>query len=123
MANGKTHSIAGAVAGLAVPLLDKDTIKDNPELLVAGPVIGNFFGKLPDIIEPAFKNPNHRQFFHSIAVLAAVGYGIKKTYDWQPEDKFEKLIRGILLCAGAGYLSHLALDAITPRSLPLVGKL
>lgn len=123
MANGKAHSIAGTVAGLAVPLLDKGTIKDNPELLVAGPVVGNFFSKLPDIIEPAFKNPNHRQFFHSIAVLAAVGYGVKKAYEWQPEDKFEKVIRSILLCAGAGYLSHLALDAITPRSLPLVGKL
>ncbi|MEJ6531816.1 metal-dependent hydrolase [Pseudoalteromonas lipolytica] len=123
MANGKTHSIAGTVVGLAVPLLDKDTIKDNPELLIAGPVIGNFFGKLPDIIEPAFKNPNHRQFFHSMVVIAAVSYGIKKAYDWQPKDKFEKLIRGILLCTGAGYLSHLALDAITPRSLPFVGKL
>jgi membrane-bound metal-dependent hydrolase YbcI (DUF457 family) len=123
LANGNVHSFAGTVAGLAVPLLDKDAVEDNPELLIAGPVVGNFFAKLPDIIEPAFKNPNHRQFFHSIAVLAAVGYGVKKAYDWQPEDKLEKVIRGILLCAGAGYLSHLALDAITPRSLPLVGRL
>ncbi|WP_022944242.1 metal-dependent hydrolase [Pseudoalteromonas ruthenica] len=123
MANGDAHSFAGTAVGLAVPLIDKDTIKETPELLLAGPLVGNFFGKLPDIIEPAFKNPNHRQFFHSVAVLAAVGYGVKKAYDWQPEDKFEKVIRGILLCAGAGYLSHLALDAITPRNLPLVGKL
>ncbi|MCV2883436.1 metal-dependent hydrolase [Aestuariibacter sp. AA17] len=123
MANGYAHSFAGTAVGLAVPLMDKDTIKETPELLVAGPLVGNFFGKLPDIIEPAFKNPNHRQFFHSIALLAAVGYGVKKAYDWQPEDRFEKVIRGILLCAGAGYLSHLALDAITPRSHPLVGKL
>ena len=123
MANGYAHSFAGTAVGLAVPLMNKDTIKETPELLVAGPLVGNFFGKLPDIIEPAFKNPNHRQFFHSITVLAAVGYGVKKAYDWQTEDNFEKVIRGILLCAGAGYLSHLALDAITPRSLPLVGKL
>ena len=78
MANGYAHSFAGTAVGLAVPLMDKDTIKETPELLVAGPLVGNFFGKLPDIIEPAFKNPNHRQFFHSIALLAAVGYGVKK---------------------------------------------
>jgi len=118
LANGYAHSFAGTAVGLAVPLIDKDAIKETSVLLIAGSLVGNFFGKLPDIIEPAFKNPNHRQFFHT-----AVGYGLKKAYDWQPEDKFEKVIRGILLCAGAGYLSHLALDAITPRSLPLVGKL
>ena len=122
MANGKTHIVAGCVAGLAVACIDKDEEKSlahNP--LVAIPV-GGIFGKLPDILEPA-TNPHHRQFCHSIVVLAGIGYGLKKAYDWKPENNKEALCRGLILVAGAGYLSHLLFDATTPMSLPLIGKL
>jgi membrane-bound metal-dependent hydrolase YbcI (DUF457 family) len=123
MANGKTHSFAGGLTGLAVGLANPEIIKKDPKLLLAAPIVGTFFGKLPDILEPAFKNPHHRQFFHSLAFVGMVGYGTKKVYDWNPEDNLEKAIRLLLLCASAGYLSHLVLDAATPRSLPLVGRL
>jgi hypothetical protein len=44
------------------------------------------------------------------------------TYDWKPEDKGSQILRFLTLCAGAGYVSHLVLDGLTPRSLPLLGK-
>ena len=123
MANGFAHAVMGATAGFATALAEKDEVQANPELLIAAPAVGLLFGKSPDVIEPAFKNPNHRQFFHSIAFACAVGFGLKKVYDWEPEDGFEKAIRLLTLCAGIGYLSHLMLDATTPKSLPLIGKL
>lgn len=123
MANGFVHTVTGAATGLATVVIEKETLQENPALLLAAPAVGTVFGKLPDVIEPAFKNPNHRQFFHSIAFVGLVVYGLKKTYDWRPEDGFEKVIRVLALCAGFGYLSHLVLDSTTPRGLPLVGKL
>ncbi len=123
MANGMTHSIVGGMSGLAVSLLDTDAqglSAHNPVLATAA---GTFFGKLPDILEPALRNPHHRQFCHSVAVLMALGYGLKKTYEWKPKDNVEEALRCLVLCAGAGYISHLLLDSSTPRSLPLLGKL
>lgn len=121
MANCRTHILVGAGVGLAVALSDHDKHQQE-QSPVLGAIIGAFAGKLPDILEPAL-NPNHRQFFHSITFVGMLGYVLKKTYDWKPEDNFEKVIRLMALCAGVGYLSHLALDATTPKSLPLVGKL
>lgn len=123
MANGMTHSIAGGLSGLAVSLIDTDEhgrSVHNPMLATA---VGTLFGKLPDILEPALRNPHHRQFCHSVTVLIALGYGLKKIYKWEPKDNIEGVLRCLMLCAGAGYISHLLLDASTPRSLPLLGKL
>jgi inner membrane protein len=80
------------------------------------------FGCLPDKIEPAL-HPNHRQFFHSFAFGALVIYAGKKVYDWQPEDDFGKAARYVALVGIAAYGVHLAMDALTKKSLPLVGKL
>lgn len=123
MANGTTHSIIGGLAGLGAALYDgndESKFVHNPVLAAA---IGTFFGKLPDILEPSLNNPHHRQFCHSVVVLVAVGYGLKKVYEWEPEDNWEMFIRGLMLFAGAGYISHLLLDATTSRSLPVIGKL
>lgn len=84
--------------------------------------IGAFLGKLPDMIELALGNPNHRQFFHSFVVLGLLATGMRKVYHWEPLGEVEKIIRGVLLVGGAAYLSHLALDALTSRSLPFVGR-
>ena len=122
MANGVTHSIIGGLSGLAIALSDEsdNSAPEHNPLLAIG--VGVFFGKLPDILEPALNNPHHRQFCHSVVFLMAVGYGMKKAYDWKPKDNVEALMRGAVLFAGAGYVSHLLLDAMTPRSLPIVGK-
>lgn len=79
-------------------------------------------GSLPDLIEPA-TSPHHRQFFHSLA-FAALGFeGLRRVYRWQPEDDFERVVRGLTLIAGGAYLIHLAMDATTPMSVPLIGRL
>ncbi len=119
MANGADHTAAGALTGLAMACYRQHKGKPVNPLLAIG--ASTVFAKLPDWIEPA-TNPHHRQFFHSITFLAMLGYGLKKTHDWKPEDTGGQILRFLALCAGAGYISHLALDGFTPRSLPLLGK-
>lgn len=121
--NGPTHQFAGAIAALAITQNDnseKSCLLHHPAAAIP---IGAFLGRLPDMIEPAFRNPNHRQFFHSITVLGLLATGMHKAYHWKPQDEFEKIVRGALLIGGAAYLSHLALDALTSKSLPLIGRL
>ena len=123
MPNRNTHLIAGGLSGLIVAMFDKndnyETVYD-PFLAAA---VGAVSGRLPDILEPALRNPHHRQFFHSFVVLGAAGSGLKKVYEWKPEDNLEALLRRVLLFAGVGYISHLLLDAATARSLPIIGKI
>ncbi len=121
MASGKTHLAVGAAVGLTVALADpnKHEFSHHPG---AGVVLGAVFGKLPDILEPSIGNPHHRQFCHSILVLTALGAGLKRLYDWQPDYKSQQCLRGMGLIAGCAYMSHLLCDASTPRSLPLLGK-
>ena len=121
--NGPTHQFAGAVAALAITQIDaedKTSVLHHPAAAIP---IGAFLGRLPDMIEPSLGNPNHRQFFHSVAVFGLLGTGIYKLYHWDPQDNLDRVLRGLLLLGGAAYLSHLALDALTSKSLPLLGKL
>ena len=120
--NGPAHQLAGAVAGIAISAYDHEDRTGHLYHPVAAGTVGALLGKLPDMIEPAVWNPHHRQFFHSFAVLGLVGWGMHKIHQWEPEDDFERLLRGFLLVGSAAYLSHLALDALTSRSLPLVGR-
>jgi inner membrane protein len=122
MANGTTHLIVGGLAGLGISLWDKSDDSEFANNPLLATTVGAMFGKLPDILEPAL-HPHHRQFCHSIVVLLGVGYGMKKAYQWEPKDNVDKLLRCIALCVGAGYISHLLLDATTPRSLPILGKI
>jgi membrane-bound metal-dependent hydrolase YbcI (DUF457 family) len=119
MANGITHSIVGGLCGLGVALFEQNNQSPINPVLEIG--VGLAFGNLPDTLEPAI-HPHHRQFCHSVVVLAAVGYGIKKSYEWKPQGSAGKFWRALALCAGVGYISHLILDVVTPRSLPLLGK-
>lgn len=121
--NGPTHQLAGAVAAIAISAKDHEHKYSPLHHPVAAGTVGALLGKLPDIIEPALRNPHHRQFFHSFVAFGLVGWGLHKAHQWEPEDNFERLIRSILLMGGAAYLIHLALDALTSRSLPLVGRL
>ena len=124
MANGKTHLVVGGLTGLAVALADQpaksNKVSHNP---LTSAVVGAFFGKLPDIIEPSLGNPHHRQFFHSVAFLSATAYACKKAYDWEPTNAWEAFLRGVALIAGGAYISHLVVDSFSSRSLPVIGKL
>jgi len=123
MPNGPVHKMAGALTGVSVALLDNKSSDENTDSnILANAAIGYCLGSLPDILEPA-TNPNHRQFFHSFLVLGAVALGTKKAYDWCPESSYEQWIRKACLLVGSVYAVHLILDAGTPKSLPLVGRL
>jgi len=121
LSSGKTHLAVGAITGVSIALIDNKKHKfiHNP---IMAPSLWAFFGKLPDIIEPAY-HPNHRQFFHSAVTFSAIGIGLYKVYHWEPNSGFEKIIRGIMLIGGFAYLSHLVCDSATPKGLPLLGKL
>lgn len=77
-------------------------------------VLGGFCAQLPDILEPAV-HPNHRQFFHSLAALGLLTYGNYKALTSCGISDGEKV--GILV-GSVGYASHLAMDSVTPKSLP-----
>ena len=48
-----------------------------PHPLVGAP-LSAALATLPDILEPALKNPNHRQFFHGLIFATVVGVGVYK---------------------------------------------
>jgi len=74
---------------------------------------------LPDILEPAV-NPNHRKFFHSATFAVGLGYLMHRAYKWEAEGEWERLARVLMLIGGGAYLAHLARDAFTAKSLPLI---
>lgn len=118
MADFRTHAMAGCAAGIGAYLLGCWFLQRQVrlgEVLFSG--LGGFATScLPDGVEPAL-HPNHRSFFDSLTVGGAVAY-----MDWQSID-FVRLSDGEKLAIwvlSAGYLSHLLLDAVTPRALPLI---
>ena len=69
---------------------------------------------LPDLLEPAY-SPFHRRFCHSVAAAVLVAYGISGRHTF----RLGWTGRMLLGMVGLGFLSHLAADAFTPRSIPL----
>jgi membrane-bound metal-dependent hydrolase YbcI (DUF457 family) len=131
MANFKKHATVGAAVGGGLNLLWQlnkisrspdapsgfwDTLRRIDFLEVAAfALLGTACASLPDILEPA-TNPNHRAFFHSAGCGGAVFYGAfgKHTERWSKEH------RTTARTAALSFLSHLALDAGTPKGLPLL---
>jgi hypothetical protein len=116
---------------------------------VVGALAGaSFGGMLPDLLEPAL-NPNHRQFCHgivpslSLITFGANRYlqGIDELYAWadaapttpaysnstldpQTTPRWLRFfVAGFVRALPTGYLSHLLADAVTPKGLPLLGRL
>lgn len=115
----------------------------------AGGIVGGWTGgKLPDILEPAIHSW-HRSVAHSatagvgVIAMAARWLDASQTACRARADHFaarqldptvsdlERLLyaaaelfwraaAGFIVGAAAGYLSHLALDAATPRGLPMI---
>lgn len=127
--NGSAHA-AGSGLALAIAAYYETGRGQPPELTseervataVAAGGFGAVCGSLLDVIEPAV-HPNHRQFFHSIACVVVLGYGLRELYRWPPEEDWQRVLRGVGLIAGGACLVHLAMDATTAKSLPLIGKL
>lgn len=120
--NGPTHRlVAGSAAALFVA--HRDHVAGTPS---ARPILAGLATALttclPDILEPA-TSPNHRQFFHSLVWAGLVVAAVAKLREWKPTKPGEVLLKDLAMCAAAGYLIHLTLDAMTKKSLPLLGKL
>ncbi|WP_194855558.1 metal-dependent hydrolase [Alloalcanivorax venustensis] len=117
MANGPEHKAAAAISCLVA--LSADTDRNDLAEISISTFAAYCMGRLPDILEPA-NNPLHRRFFHSMAMGGFVAYGGYKAYQWRPDSWPERAMRAALVAGSIAYISHLALDAFTPRSLPLM---
>lgn len=113
-------ALGGSIT-LALYIIYKKLIKK--EELTLGGVAGSFSlgiigGALPDLIEPA-TNPNHRQFFHSVALILVAILGKEKLYEILGLNERMRRYFDWFLSA---YGSHLICDARTPKGLPPIGK-
>jgi membrane-bound metal-dependent hydrolase YbcI (DUF457 family) len=115
---------------------------------VVGGALGGVVGsRLPDVLEPAIHS-FHRSTFHSVATAGTITYGMAQK-QVSPADALRKLAdeaaqraailkangqpalqdellelllhvaAGVVSGLPAGYVSHLACDMTTPRSIPL----
>lgn len=142
-----THLAAGLVAGAIAGLATSSRLPSEHQTIhIVFATIGGVLGGIaPDIIEPA-TSPGHRGAFHSL--LMAGGATAAWRADWladchgrattcdaraltfsegSPERNnefrtalFWRALGGLIVGFIAGYASHLALDACTARSLPLL---
>lgn len=149
MANGKTHKWIGMAAGGGVALLraQREPLPDQLFEAVGGVIGGYFGGKMPDILEPAIHGW-HRDICHSWTVGGVIATGVAALERWEKDCReraasfrrrhlaagvppltafyywlaewFWSLAAGFVAGFGAGYVSHLVLDASTPRGLPLL---
>ncbi len=116
------HFLVGAATGIALSAanqllqqkLDPERKFDFGECLVYG-AVGGVVALAPDILEPSLRNPNHRQFCHSVVFGALVMWACCAKHTRQ----LPLAARGLLLVAGLSYCLHLAVDALTPRSIRL----
>lgn len=122
MANKTAHQLTAALVIGSVCLKAESSQEQMSAKPLFGAVLGATLTNLPDVLEPAL-HPNHRQFFHSVAFASLIGIAAYKTYRWAPDNQLDRAIRFVLLAGLGAYAVHLALDATTPKSLPLFGKL
>ena len=122
MPNRTTHQL---VAAASVAIILGHLEQPNREPLMnplVGAGIAAVFTNLPDVLEPAI-HPHHRDVFHSVLFAGIVGIAGYRLYTWEPNDDWGRVVRFLLLVGCGGVLVHLAMDAVTKRSLPLVGKI
>lgn len=120
MANRAEHAVFNGVAGATAVLIARQA--DDPDRaahawLMAAATAS--LPSLPDVIEPPI-NPIHRGVFHSWAVLGVSGYLTWRACKWRPDEPLLKGIRIAAIVVGIAYTAHLARDACSARSLPLI---
>lgn len=122
MANAIAHRLGAAITLAAVAGREEKNGNSDTAKPVVAAGIGALCGTLPDLLEPAC-HPNHRQFFHSLACAGLIGTACYSLYQWEPQTSGEEIVRFLLLAVGGAFLTHLAIDALSPKGLPLIGKL
>ena len=149
MANRRAHTIAGsAFGGTTAFLLAHDQDPGHRLLEALGGALGGAWGgRPPDLIEPAL-HPGHRSVAHALVPAFATGAAgvprlrvgqqhVRRRADgcharrdaatttleqllWWLAEMACRIVAGAMAGAAAGYVSHLLLDAATPRGLPLL---
>ena len=119
MPNAASHRLGAAITIGAISAYSEHKNGQNTLKPLRNAALAAACGTLPDILEPAL-HPNHRRFFHSVGFAGLLGYGMYKLYKWETDDEFERFLKGLALVAGGSYLVHLAMDASTPKSLPVL---
>lgn len=118
MSDTGKHFILGAVlAGIVYLVFCRLTERELKwRCFFGSAVAGGICALGPDLLEPAV-HPNHRQFFHSLAVLGLLSYGNYRALATPTLGSQEKLA---VLVSSVGYASHLLMDSVSPNSLPVV---
>lgn len=149
MANHKTHLTTGVACGVAAGIYTARHETGGAFVAeIAGAAAGGAIGgALPDLFEPAIHSW-HRSTAHSVTTAAALGLtAIRTVPKWQHLCRMNaihhdvqqasapdfaarawhafmallwRFLSGFVAGLPAGYLSHLALDACTPRCIPLL---
>lgn len=145
--NRKTHQKVGMTAGAAFAAYHArgETFGDALVEIAGGGCAGWLAGALPDVLEPAYRNPRHRSVCHSSVVLVTTAMAVLerereqfRARAHQAHDARQiatnladalilllielvyRFLAGTLAGLQAGYVSHLVLDARTRASLPLL---
>ena len=129
MSNRSDREVAGALAG-AIAALCTSQAKSPWEALLHAAVgaAGGFAGSgFADAMKPA-TSPNHRSLCHGLAANGLAAYaGLPALLRWRLEttgdentNEASRLASAAAVGAAAGHASHLALDATTPRGLPVL---
>lgn len=146
MPNRRTHTAVGATAGIVAAAHAADWT-DEPGAIIetlGGGFGGYWGGRAPDMIDPP-SHPNHRGLGHSgLAIAALTALPVSKWKDdlrgwaadcqrraaasqsdgerllWVICAALFRFLAGALEGIRAGYLSHLAMDFPTAKSLPIL---
>jgi membrane-bound metal-dependent hydrolase YbcI (DUF457 family) len=124
----KVHVYLGLLGGGVVPFLPY-VLDSIPQVqptdigalcigAVAGGAVGGVTSLLPDLLEPP-RHPNHRGPFHSVSLLLGLT-GLGFVFAMGVIAVEYKVLWMLILPAIYGYVSHLAADALTKKSLPLL---
>lgn len=118
MSNRGEHALFGAIIGFGGYVVAKQILNEEINLgnALCWGVVGAGVAVLPDILEPAI-NANHRAIAHSLVAGGTLVYATKKVWENSELNSEQKAGVSSLIAA---YLSHLALDASTPASLPVI---
>jgi len=133
MANREAHVAVGIAAAIFTEIL---VSKGSPNVgaRLFGAILGGYIGaRAPDIIDPPSNGPNHRGIGHGVVpvsvAFAAASNDFAHARRWletraagsPPLEQFLFASAvGIMGGFAVSYASHLALDAVTPRGLPVI---
>jgi membrane-bound metal-dependent hydrolase YbcI (DUF457 family) len=149
MSDANVHMLAGVAAGFAaIPVCERILPDESSPFERLTTFFSAIMGsRAPDVFEPA-DSPDHRGFFHSLAACCLLGVAslaaVRELRQFEQQagetinryvesglaipagDWWMLILSRLLICALVGFLfgyeSHLVLDGMTPKSLPLLGN-